>query len=238
MRSFEPWYLNPLKLWVLAHYQNGPWRQRLVRLDFSWLLRRAALRLAAQLYADDIQVDRRTQHDKKPEELGYTLSLRPAAPCGGQASWSAFYTRVDAPDYRTRPTRSSTRSTAWASRGITPTTTSGPSGSTTAPAPRALVSGEITYHPAGRRVTSDSSIPPDSAFSDSLIFLTGVVERTLRVAAQANWTPVPGINLSTDIGRHFIWNANHVQGVRGDRWVWRVRAEIRRRITGAVHWPD
>jgi len=29
-----------------------------------------------------------------------------------------------------------------------------------------------------------------------------------------------------------------VQGVRGDRWVWRVRAEIRRRISGGIHWGD
>ena len=231
-RSFEPWYLNPLKLWVLEQYQNGPVGNALFGADFSWLLRRPALRLAAQLYADDIQVDRKTQHDKKPEELGYTVSLTGGA-LRGQASWSALYTRVDALDYRTASNqeqysidsvglaRNHADYDQWTFRA------------TTAPAPRALVSGEITYLRQGQG-DFRTQYPPDSAFSDTLILFTGVVERTLRVAAQANWTPVPGINLSADVGRHFIWNANHVRGVRGDRWVWRVRAEIRRRITGRV----
>jgi hypothetical protein len=55
---------------------------------------------------------------------------------------------------------------------------------------------------------------------------------------QADWTPVPGLDFSTDIGRQFIWNANHVSGVRGDRWVWRVKAEIRRRYSGGIHVGD
>jgi hypothetical protein len=80
--------------------------------------------------------------------------------------------------------------------------------------------------------------PTVDQFADSLWFLTGTVERTLRVAVQANWTPTPGLNLSADVGRHFIWNANHVRGVRADRWVWRVRAEIRRRASGAIRWKD
>ena len=235
-RSFEPWYLNPLNLWILEQYQNKPTGNTLLGADFSWLVRRPSLRLAAQLYADDIQVDRVTQHDKKPEELGYTLSLTGGA-LRGQASWSAFYTRVDALDYRTASNqeqyssdsvglaRNHTDYDQWTFRA------------TTAPAPRALVSGEITYLRQGQG-DFRTQYPPDSAFSDTLILLTGVVQRTLRLAAQVDWTPVPGVNLSTDIGRHLIWNANHVKGVRGDRWVWRVQVQLRRRVTGAVPWKD
>jgi hypothetical protein len=235
-RSFEPWYLNPLNLWLLEQYQGKPTGNTLVGADASYLLRRPNLRLAAQIYADDIQVDRKTQFDKKPEELGYTFSLTGGA-LGGRVSWSGFYTRVDALDYRTGSNqeqysidsvglaRNHSDYDQWTFRA------------TTAPAPRALVSGEITYLRQGQG-DFRTQYPDSTAFSDTLIILTGVVQRTLRIAAQANWTPVPGINLSTDIGRHFIWNANHVKGVRADRWVWRLRAEIRRRLTGSVHLND
>jgi len=104
-------------------------------------------------------------------------------------------------------------------------------------APRALLGGEVTFIRQGAGALGQP-FPAPQQLTDSLRFLTGIVERTLRVAVQANWTPAPGINLSTDVGRHFIWNANHVQGVRGDRWVWRVRVEIRRRASGGIHWPD
>lgn len=231
MRSFEPWYLNPIGLWQLAQYQNRLTGNFLLGADVSYQPS-PSLRVAAQIYADDIQVDRKTQHDKKPEELGYTLSVTGGA-MRGRLSWSALYTRVDALDYRTAANeeqysidsvglaRNHTDYDQWTLRAMI------------APAQRALVGGEITFIRQGQ---GDFRIqyPPDSAFSDTLILLTGVVERTLRVAVQANWTPVPGFNLNTDLGRHFIWNAGHVQGVRGDRWVWRVRAEVRRRITGTI----
>ncbi len=234
-RSFEPWYLNPLNLWILEQYQSKPTGNTLLGADFSWLLRRPALRLAAQLYADDIQVDRVTQHDKKPEELGYTFNLTGGA-FGGAASWSAFYTRVDALDYRTA---SNQEQYSIDSVGLARNHSDYDQYTLkveTAPQPQLLVGGELTFLRQGQ---GDFRIqyPPDSAFSDTLVLLTGIVERTLRLAVQANWTPVPGVNLSTDVGRHFIWNANHVRGVRGDRWVWRVKAEIRRRITGGIH-PD
>ncbi len=234
-RSFEPWYLNPLGLWTLVQYQNRPVGNALIGADASYQISRA-VRLAAQIYADDIQTSRNNQHDKKPEELGYTFSATGGA-LRGRWSWSALYTRVDALDYRTEVNQEQYSSDSvglarnhsdydqWTFRA------------TTAPAPRALVAGEITYIRQGQG-DFRKPYPPDSAFSDSLVFLTGVVERTLRLAVQANWTPVPGINLSTDIGRHFIWNANHVQGVRGDRWVWRIKAEIRHRISGGIHWGD
>ena len=230
-RGFEPWYLNPLSLWAMAQYQRKPVGNALIGADVSWQISRG-LRFAGQIYADDIQTTRNNQHDKKPEELGYTFSVTGGA-LRGSMSWSAFYTRVDALDYRTMYNQEQYSSD---SVGLARNHSDYDQWTlkvTTAPRPRALVTGEVTYIRQGQ---GDFRIqyPPDSAFSDTLVFLTGVVERTLRLAAQAAWTPIPGIDVSTDLGRHFVWNANHVSGARGDRWVWRVRIEIRRRVTGAI----
>jgi hypothetical protein len=231
VRSFEPWYLNPLNLFILEQYSGKPTGNSLLGASVTFRARRD-LRLAAQLYADDIQVDRKTRLDRKPEELGYTFSATGGA-LGGRMSWSGFYTRVDALDYRTQANE---EQYSIDSVGIARNHSDYDQltfRATTAPAPRALVGGEVTYIRQGQ---GDFRLqyPDTTAFADSLIFLTGIVERTLRVAVQANWTPSPGINLSADIGRHFVWNAGHVQGVRGDRWVWRVKAEIRRRYSGGL----
>jgi hypothetical protein len=230
-RSFEPWYLNPLNLWLLAQYQGKTTGNSLLAADVSYQLR-SDLRLFGQLYLDDFQVDRRQSADREPPGYGFTLNATGGL-MGGAASWSAFYTKVTNLAYRTPANEEQYTSDSvgiarnhadydqWTAR------------LTTAPAPRSLVAGEITFIRQGagdiRR-----RYPTVAEYADSLWFLTGTVERTLRVAVQATWTPVYGVNLSLDLGRHFVWNANHVQGARGDRWVWRVRAEIRRRVTGAI----
>ena len=234
-RGFEPWYLNSLALWTMAQWQHKPVGNALIGADVSWQAR-PALRLAAQIYADDVQTSRNNQGDKKPEELGYTLSATGGG-LRGRVSWSALYTRVDALDYRTRFNQEQYSSDG---AGLARNHSDYDQWTlkvTTAPRPRALVTGELTYIRQGQG-DFRTQYPPDSAFSDTLVFLTGVVERTLRVAAQVNWTPAPGINVSADIGRHFIRNAKHVRGARGDRWVWRLRFEIRRRMAGGIHWPD
>jgi hypothetical protein len=233
-RSFEPWFLNPLNLWVLPNFNYVQSVNSLWSAQGSYQLG-SSVRLASEIYLDDIQVDRGAA-GKKPAEWGYTFSLTGGA-LRRAASWSVLYTRVDATDYRTKANEEQyTVHGVGLARNyadydqIT-------ARATMAAAQRALVSSEITYIRQGEG-DMRKRFPPDSTWADSLNFLTGVVERTLRVAAQANWTPVDGVNLSADLGRHFIWNANHVSGVRGDRWVWRLRAEIRRRITGAIHWRD
>jgi hypothetical protein len=232
-RNWEPWYLNPLNLWLLAQSDKKPTGNSLVAADLSWAPR-PGLRFGGQVYFDDFQIDKGGTGTGNNEPPGYGLTLDATGGLWhGQASWSVLYTRVMNLSYRTAANeeqyttdsvgiaRNEDDYDQWTARV------------TTGPGPRALVAGEMTFIRQGagdiRR-----HYPTMDQFADSLWFLTGIVERTLRVAAQANWTPTPGINLSADVGRHFIWNANHVKGVRGDRWVWRVRAEIRRRITGAI----
>ena len=230
-RSFEPWYLNPASLWYLSS-SNGIARQNaLMAADVSWRPG-GSVRLAAQIYADDIQVDRKTQHDRKPEELGYTFSATGGA-CRGDVSWSAYYTRVDALDYRTA---NNEEQYSFEGQGLARNHSDYDqltARATVSPAPRALVTGELTLIRQGQ---GDFRLryPPDAAFNDTLILFTGVVERTVRVAAQAAWVPVPGLDLSADVGVHFIRNAGHVSGARQTRWVWRIRGEIHRRFAGAI----
>ncbi|HVO35796.1 MAG TPA: hypothetical protein VMT21_09540, partial [Gemmatimonadales bacterium] len=237
-RSQEPWYLNAANLFLLVnmnHY-GGPTKS-FVGLDLAWQPS-DRVHLAGQLFANDIKVDKTTPtNPEKPEELGYTLSATGGA-MHGAASWSAFYTRVDNLVYQTQKGTQFD----YTVRGVGIGRDHIDYDQLTARAevaalPRGLLGGEITFIRQGEGALG-RPFPPPQLLGDSVRFLTGIVERTLRLAMQANWTPAPGINLSTDVGRHFIWSANHVQGVRGDRWVWRVRAEIRRRITGGIHSPD
>jgi hypothetical protein len=232
-RNWEPWYLNPLNLFLLSQADNKPTGNSLLAADVSWEAR-ANLRLAGQVYFDDFQIDKGGKGTGNNEPPGYGFTLSATGGLGhGAASWSAFYTRVMNLSYRTPANEEQYTSDSvglarnyddydrWTAR------------LTTAPAPRALVAGEMTFIRQGAGDIRRHYPTPDQ-FADSLWFLTGIVERTLRVAAQADWTPTPGLHLSLDVGRHFVWNAGHVQGVRGDRWVWRVRAELRRRTSGAI----
>ena len=233
-RSFEPWFLNPVNLWALVNNNYVGSVNSLWAGDVSWRLRRG-LTFASQIYLDDIQVNTGTA-GTKPAEWGYTFSLTGGG-AAGAISWSALYTRVDATDYRTLANEEQ-----YTIRGQGLARNFADYDQTTArvtfaTVPRAVFGGELTYIRQGEG-DMRKPFPPASSWADSLNFLTGIIERTLRIAVQANWTPVYGINLSTDVGRHFIWNANHVQGVRGDRWVWRIRAEIRRRLAGGIHWGD
>jgi hypothetical protein len=242
-RTVEPWYLNPVNLWLLidANHYAGPTKDFLA-LDASYDAGRG-VRIAGQLFANDLTVDKRSPtNPEKPQELGYTVSFTGHA-LHGLASWSAFYTRVDNNVYQTQKGTQFQYSLRGVGIGrdhidydqVTARVTG-------LVAARALIGGELTYLRQGEGDFTKPFPPLDSlssqSYVDSLSFLTGVIERTLRVAAQLNWTPRPGINLSADVGRHFIWNANHVLGARGDRWVWRVRAEIRRRVSGGIHLPD
>ncbi len=236
--TWQPWYLNPANLWLLVDANSlGGLTKDYLALDASWLAGRS-LRFAGQVFANDLRVDQSTATSKeKPEELGYTLSATGGA-LGGLATWTAYYTRVDNLVYQTQKGTQFQYSLWGVGIGRDNIDYDQSTFKVNAlVAPRALLGGELTYIRQGEGNFA-LPFPPLDSLNGTMTFLTGVVERTLRLAVQADWTPVPGLNLSTDVGRHFIWNANHVSGVRGDRWVWRVKAEIRRRYSGGIHFGD
>ena len=169
----------------------------------------------------------------KPAEWGYAI-VATGGGLRGALSWSALYTKVDNLDYRTQANEEQYTMYGVGLARAHDDYDQFTARATVTPAPRALVTGEITLLRQGQG-DIQQRIPPDS-WATVQGFLTGVVERTVRLAVQAAWSPVDGINLSADIGRHFLHNAGHVSGVSSGHWVWRVRAEIRRRLTGAITW--
>lgn len=233
-RSFEPWYLNPLNLFLLAQFGHDVTTSNaLVAADVSYQLRRT-VRLFGQLYLDDVQVDTREQADKEPPGYGFTVVASGGA-MAGAASWSASYTRVSNAAYRTPANEEQyTLRRVGIARNFSDYDQI-TLRATMAPRRRALVSGELTYLRQGEG-DLHQRFPPVEAYNDSLDFLTGVIERTVRIAAQLAWSPRDGVNLSADLGRHFITNAGHLAGASDGRWVWRMRAEVWSGFEGALTW--
>ncbi|MDP3775389.1 MAG: hypothetical protein Q8Q85_14085, partial [Gemmatimonadales bacterium] len=168
-RNFEPWFLNPLNLWLPVMFNYVHSANILVAGDVSYLIR-DDLRAAVQLYVDDIQVDRRTQGDRKPAELGYTLSVTGGA-SRARLSWSALYTRVDNLDYRTQANEEQ-----YTMRGVGLARSHDDYDqltlrATTSPAPRAMLTGVLTYLWQGEGSIA-KRFPPINLLADSLRFLT------------------------------------------------------------------
>ncbi|MEK6767908.1 MAG: hypothetical protein AABY85_02845, partial [Gemmatimonadota bacterium] len=154
---------------------------------------------------------------------------------GGAVSWSAFYTRVTNLAYRTPANEEQ-----YTHRGVGIGRNYADYDQATArvtaiAAPRLLVGAELTWLRQGE---GDFRVryPAESLFATTPTLFEGVVERTARVAGQVAWTPRDGASLSAEIGRPFVRNAEPVDGASGDRWVWRVRVELRRRLSGALRW--
>jgi hypothetical protein len=232
-RSFEPWYLNPLNLFLLAQYNDAPTSNALFTAEAAWRAG-ASLRLYGQVLIDDIQVDRTTQGDREPSGYGLTLGGSGGA-AGGVVSWSAFYTRVSNLAYRTpaREEQYTLRGQGLARGYDDYDQLTARAGAATS---RALLLGaELTLLRQGEgRI--ERRYPAESLFADSLAFLTGTVERTVRAGVEAAWAPVSGLSLTANLARHLVSNSRHVSGADLGRWVWRLRIEARRRLAGTLPW--
>lgn len=228
-RGFEPWYLNPLNLFLLQQYDGATTANALLAADVAWRPR-GSLRLYGQLYLDDFQVDDSLLTDSEPPAYGFTLSAAGGAG-GGAAAWSLLYTRITNLAYRTPANEEQ-----YSFRGIGIARNFADYDQATAritllPAPLLLMGGEITLLRQGEGHYL-LRYPAESLYVSTPTFLQGNVERTVRVAASARWTPARGIDLAAEAGRHFVSNAGNVAGANGDRWVWRLSAGVRRTWSG------
>src|SRR5258708_36776039 len=95
-RQFEPSFANILDLGLLAQYDQGVSSNAQLGFDVDTRVHRT--HLFTQFLLDDIQIDRGGAGNKKPPLLGFTMGAQRG---GGLISWTAVYTVVTNPPYRT-----------------------------------------------------------------------------------------------------------------------------------------
>ena len=232
-RSFEPWYLNPLNLFLLQQTDGAPTSNALLAADVTLRVRSTA-RVSGQVYVDDFQVDRRTQGDREPPGYGVTVTASGGLRAG-QLSWSLLYTRVTNLAYRT-PANEEQYSLRGVGIGRNYADYDQATARVTAiAAARLLVGAELTFLRQGE---GDFRVryPAESLFAAAPTIFAGVVERTVRAAVSARWVPRPYVFLAAELGRNAVGDAGHMDGVRDNRWVWRLQATVRRRWSGPLSW--
>lgn len=212
-RQLEPWYLNLMTLGVLAQVNTGTSVNTFVGFD---LQRRGPVTLFAQGMLDDIQVDRATTTDHKPDSYGLTLGAQGNLALASGA-WTLFYTRVSnlayrnedafqAPVYFGLGTGRNFADYDQLTARVSLLTTH-----------HALLTPEVTLLRQGE---GDLHLahPPVTAYDSTPAFLDGVVERTVRLAVGYRWS-VGSWTLAGDGGVHLMANAGHVRGATKTRWV-------------------
>lgn len=229
-RSFEPWYLNPANLFLLAQYDGVETSNALLGADV--VHRGDRVTLAAQAYLDDFQVDDSVASDREPPGYGFTLTAGGPA-LSGRATWHALYTRVTNLAYRT-PASEETYvlrevgiGRNWADYDQATLRLS------YLALPRLLWGAELSWLRQGEG-DPRAPYPPESLFAVTPTIFSGTVERTVRLSGSAEWWPSIGVRLGGELGVNLLNNAGHVAGASRTRWVWRVRAEVRRRRSAAL----
>jgi hypothetical protein len=224
-RTLEPWFANILNLALLVEWDQNVSVNSMLGVDFESRL--GTVKLFGELLADDFQVDRRAQTDSEPPQYGLTLGAQTAL---RGISWTVFYTRVANLTYRTdNPPEALERRFVGLARSFADYDQLTLTASALA-TPGLLLSPEATLVRQGE---GDFRLPypPASAFRATPTFLSGVVERTARVALGASWT-LRAWSLVGNGGVHFVRNAGHVVGATDTRWVGSLAVNFRFHFQG------
>jgi len=219
-RTLEPSFANILNLGLLVEYDQNVAVNSLLGADVEFRLGR--VKLFGQLLLDDFQIDRRTQTDREPPQYGLTLGAQSAL---HGISWTAFYTRVANLTYRTsHPPETLQHRFVGLARSFSDYDQLTLTASALA-APGLLLAPEATLLRQGE---GDFRLPypPASAYATTPTILSGVVERTVRLALDAGWQR-GAWGLAGNGGVHFVRNAEHVSAARETRWVGRVALTYR-----------
>lgn len=221
-RQLEPWFANILTLGLLQQYDQDSRANSLVGADVITRLGRT--QVFASVMIDDIQVDNSGAGDQEPTSYGLTLGARGAA---GPAAWTALYTRVANLSYRTPNSVETVMR-----RGVGLARNYSDYDQLTLRASlltahRLLLTPEVTLLRQGE---GDFRLPypPVTAYDSTPAFLSGVVERTVRLAVSGQLS-AGAWSLSGDGGVHVIDNAGHVNGASRTRWVGRLELTWRYR---------
>ena len=229
-RQIEPWYVNFASLGLLSQLNTGTNVNSFLGFDVQ---RRARVTLFAQGLLDDIQVDKKTAADRKPSSYGLTVGAQGSIPHpSGGGAWTVFYTRVANLTYRNEDNFQTPiyfgLGTGRNFSDYDQTTLQ----LSFMPTPAALLQPEITLLRQGE---GDLHLPhpPVSAYPSTPAFLSGVVERTLRLAARGHVVHGRWV-LSGDGGVHLISNAAHVTGASKTRWVGTIQLSWQTKKEGRI----
>jgi hypothetical protein len=212
-RQLEPWYLNLMGLGILAQVNTNTSVNSFVGFDAQ---RRGPVTLFAQGMLDDIQIDSKTATDRKPDSYGLTLGAQGNLGLANGA-WTAFYTRVSNLAYRNEDDFQAPLFFGLGTGRNFSDYDQVTVRSSFIPARGALLTPEITFLRQGE---GDLHLahPPVAAYDSTRAFLSGVVERTVRVAI--GYRLLAGAwSVEGDGGVHLISNAGHVTGANKTRWV-------------------
>jgi hypothetical protein len=226
-RQLEPWFANIFTLGLLAQYDQGSAPNNLLGLDVTTRLGRT--QLFGSVLIDDIQVDNSGPGDNEPPSYGLTLGARGAA---GPTAWTALYTRVTNLTYRTpNPAEAVMRRGVGLARNFADYDQLTLRASLLT-AHRLLLTPEVTLLRQGE---GDFRLPypPVTAYDSTRTFLSGVVERTVRLAVSGQLS-AGAWSVAGDGGVHLVHNAGHVNGLSETRWVGRLELEWRYRWESLV----
>ncbi|HET7038963.1 MAG TPA: hypothetical protein VFH97_03690, partial [Gemmatimonadales bacterium] len=214
-RSFDPWFLNPLKLTnYAATDEERVESNNLVGLDLA-VSPAGWPRLHLSLYADDLSA---LVGEDEPFQGGVTVGAQGGLGRGA-VSWTAFYTLVSNLSYR-----ASSPAETYQRRGVGLARNQSDYDQLTlratwSPLPLTVVGPELTLIRQGEGDLRDP-FPADLTTAPTLH--QGVVERTLRLAIRGDVSvragPVGG-TLAASAALHHVSNAGHVDGVSDDRFV-------------------
>ena len=219
-RTLEPWYANLLNLGLLAQYDQGASANNQLGVDVE--ARLGAARAFGSVLIDDVQIDRGGAGDDEPPSYGLTVGAQGAV---GPVSWTGFYTRVVNLTYRTSQVTETVMR-----RGVGLARDFSDYDQVTIRAsavlgPGLLVAPEVTLLRQGE---GDLRLPypPSAAYGTTPTFLSGIVERTVRLAVGAR-ADGRRLGVRGDAGVHLVHNAGHVTGVSDTRFVGSIALEYR-----------
>ncbi len=208
-RQAEPWYLNVVGLGLLEQENRGQTVNVNNFLGFDFQ-RVGSITVYGQFMLDDIQVHRYTAADLKPTSYAFTTGARGTI-ANRSITWNAFYTQVSNLAYRNE---NSLQVPLYLSVGTGRNFDDYDQATLRIGLlPRAglLVEPELTILRQGE---GDSRLPypPISAYPTTPTIFQGVVERTVRAAVSASYSPDSHLGLTADAGLHHITNYMHVVG--------------------------
>lgn len=214
-RLLEPTYANILTLGLLQEYDQGTKTNSLLGADVATAF--GGTTLFGSLLIDDFQIDHSTDSlsgNNEPPSYGLTLGAQGGV---GSIGWTAFYTRVANLTYRTpNPAEAVIRQGVGLARNASDYDQVTVRGSLLT-GPGVLLAPELTLVRQGQ---GDFRLPyPATAqYFKTQTFLSGIVQRTLRLALGARidgraWA------LDANAGVHFMHNVGHVTGATLTRFV-------------------